>query len=141
MAVVTRNGALYLVVDDEIRAAITALDSDVNRLPYVTDQAQHGLADYWQRITATGRGDCDDYAAEKWWRLAEDLGVPDECRGIATCWVAPGDLKSGHAVCLLNVIESDQRGCLVLDNVPTSPAYWQDKAYGWDHIPAHLREQ
>lgn len=140
MAVVTRNGATYLVVDEELRAAIAALDDSINRNPYMTDQAQHGLAEYWQRIGATGRGDCDDYAMEKWHRLLEDLDVPDECRGIATCWITPGDMSSGHAVCLLNVIEEGRRNCLVLDNVPPSPAYWQEKGYAWDHIPAHLRE-
>ena len=141
MAVVTRNGATYLVVDDEIRAAITALDSDVNRLPYVTDQAQFGMPEYWQRISVERRGDCEDYAMEKQHRLSEELGVPEECRGIATCWITPGDQSSGHAVCLLNVIESDARGCLVLDNISPSPGYWQHKGHAWDHIPAHLRER
>jgi predicted transglutaminase-like cysteine proteinase len=37
----------------------------VNRLPYVTDQAQFGMPEYWQRISVERRGDCEDYAMEK----------------------------------------------------------------------------
>ncbi|MCX7205740.1 MAG: transglutaminase-like cysteine peptidase [Proteobacteria bacterium] len=49
-----------------------------NRVPYKTDQAHWGVADYWAtpiEMLASNAGDCEDYAAAKYFTL-RDLGAP-----------------------------------------------------------------
>jgi predicted transglutaminase-like cysteine proteinase len=49
-----------------------------NRIPYQTDQAHWGVADYWAtpiEMLASNAGDCEDYAAAKYFSL-RDLGTP-----------------------------------------------------------------
>jgi predicted transglutaminase-like cysteine proteinase len=47
----------------------------VDRFPYETDAERYGQADFWERISAAGLGDCEDYVLEKRARLME-AGVP-----------------------------------------------------------------
>ena len=49
-----------------------------NRQPFVEDQAQWGVEDYWatpSEFLSSGGGDCEDYAIAKYFTLKE-LGVP-----------------------------------------------------------------
>jgi predicted transglutaminase-like cysteine proteinase len=49
-----------------------------NRVPYQTDQAHWGVLDYWAtpiEMLASNAGDCEDYAAAKYFSL-RDLGAP-----------------------------------------------------------------
>jgi predicted transglutaminase-like cysteine proteinase len=55
----------------------------VNTYPYQTDAAQYGVPEFWEPISATGRGDCEDYVLEKRKRLL-DAGVN------------PADLRMGE---------------------------------------------
>ncbi|MEJ2793945.1 transglutaminase-like cysteine peptidase [Iodobacter sp. LRB] len=49
-----------------------------NKIPYQTDQAHWGVTDYWAtpvEMLASNAGDCEDYAAAKYFSL-RDLGAP-----------------------------------------------------------------
>jgi predicted transglutaminase-like cysteine proteinase len=49
-----------------------------NRVPYVSDQAHWGMNDYWAtpvEMLGSNGGDCEDYAASKYFSLRE-LGAP-----------------------------------------------------------------
>lgn len=49
-----------------------------NRVPYATDQAHWAMPDYWAtpiELLASNAGDCEDYAAAKYFSL-RDLGAP-----------------------------------------------------------------
>lgn len=66
---------------------VVAVQARVNRLPYVSDLANWGMADRWEtpaEMFARG-GDCEDYALTKYFALRE-LGLAESAMRIAIVW-------------------------------------------------------
>jgi predicted transglutaminase-like cysteine proteinase len=66
---------------------VAAVQAAVNKLPYVSDLANWGMADRWETPTemfARG-GDCEDFALTKYFAL-RDLGVAESAMRIAIVW-------------------------------------------------------
>lgn len=67
--------------------AVVAVQARVNKLPYVSDLANWGMADRWEtpaEMFARG-GDCEDYALTKYFAL-RDLGLSEHAMRIAIVW-------------------------------------------------------
>jgi predicted transglutaminase-like cysteine proteinase len=93
------------------RERIDAVNAFFNRMPYVLDQANWGLSDYWASpLQFLGRaGDCEDYAIAKFVTLRQ-LGFSNEELRL----VVLDDLNLGIAHAVLVVAEGER--LLVLDN-------------------------
>jgi predicted transglutaminase-like cysteine proteinase len=66
---------------------VFGVQARVNRLPYVADLANWGMADRWEtpaEMFARG-GDCEDYALTKYFAL-RDLGLSESAMRIAILW-------------------------------------------------------
>ena len=131
------------------RERLEKVNAEVNALPYQFDSVLWDREDFWERISKAKRGDCEDYALEKWIRLREELptfgqGPVDLWLMPATCWVesnaGPGT-GDYHAVLIVNTTESD----LLLDNrreaiipVRYAPYVWHKlfnpRTRGWDYV-------
>lgn len=95
---------------------VAAVHARVNRLPYVSDLANWGMADRWEtpaEMFARG-GDCEDYALTKYFAL-RDLGVAESAMRIAIVWDNVD--QEQHAVLF---VEIDGKGW-VLDNKFDAP--------------------
>lgn len=92
-------------------AQLDAVNSFMNRAPYITDPVNYGVADYWATPLQflTKDGDCEDYAIAKFVSLRE-LGFANAQMRIVV--VDDLNLRVPHAVLVVNV---DGRA-LVLDN-------------------------
>ncbi|MDY6923139.1 MAG: transglutaminase-like cysteine peptidase [Pseudomonadota bacterium] len=94
-----------------------AVDRAVNALPYVSDNQNWGVADYWeapQEMFARG-GDCEGFALTKYFALRE-LGIRDDAMRIAVVWDRR-DLEE-HAVLLVRA----GGDTWILDNKTARPA-------------------
>ncbi|NYT40293.1 transglutaminase-like cysteine peptidase [Sphingomonas sp. R-74633] len=66
---------------------VVAVQARVNKLPYVSDLANWGMADRWEtpaEMFARG-GDCEDYALTKYFAL-RDLGLSESAMRLAIVW-------------------------------------------------------
>lgn len=82
--------------------AVVAVQARVNKLPYVSDLANWGMADRWEtpaEMFARG-GDCEDYALTKYFAL-RDLGFSERAMRIAIVW--DNDDREQHAVLFVEV--------------------------------------
>ena len=110
----TRDYATLDRVNDQVNADVA----------YTPDDEQFHVADYWEDVRASGRGDCDDYAVTKLRRLLE-LGWPKDDLRLAIVGVdVPGD----HAV--LCARTEDSRWW-VLDNRYPHPSRPTLLPYAW----------
>lgn len=108
------------------------INTKVNRYPGAVDKEVFGKVDYMQRISIVGKGDCEDYVAEKY-ALLKEAGWPTDKMGPVSC-VAPDG--SGHAVLLVKL----DNELLVLDNLSHWIVNYLKTPYTWDYIPAYLLE-
>lgn len=95
------------------RQELSAVNADINKLPYRVDVEQYGLPDFWIEMD-DGGGDCEDYALVKRAKLRE-LGWAKEDLDICICEIQ-GD---GHAVLVAHTSEGD----FVLDSYGNPPVY------------------
>jgi len=97
----------------EGRARIEAVNRSVNMaVRYMSDYAQHGVADLWSPPLATlttGLGDCEDYAIAKF-AVLRDAGVPADSLRILL--VRDTVARADHAVLAVR----EQSRWLILDN-------------------------
>jgi len=113
-----------LLVKYPLLAAAQAVNHVVNkRVSFVTDPAQHGVDDLWQRPSVTfntGKGDCEDYAIAKR-ALLEQMGFPAN-----RMWLTHGQMTSelegnpagtGH----MNLTVEQGGKYYTLDNLLTPP--------------------
>ena len=94
---------------------IKAINSYMNRAPYITDPRNWGVKDYWATLKEffLKDGDCEDYAIAKYFSL-KALGIAPEQMRIAV--VEDMNLKSPHAVLVVNLKGQNW----ILDNqIPT----------------------
>lgn len=100
------------------RARIERVNATVNNaVRYVSDYAQHGVADRWTAPLATlaaGQGDCEDYAIAKY-ALLRDAGVAEN--DLRLLLVKDRAVRQDHAVLAVRL---DARW-LVLDNRRDTP--------------------
>jgi predicted transglutaminase-like cysteine proteinase len=108
-----RRGAAWTATIARLRAApqgglLQAVNAEINKARYVSDQQNWGKADYWAApadLLARG-GDCEDFAAAKYFALKE-LGIPaSRMRMLIT---------RDHAVLVVDTAD----GPVVLDNLRT----------------------
>lgn len=91
-----------------------------------SDQANYGVADYWElplESGGDGAGDCEDYALEKR-KLLTDKGIPETALSIALVQTGWGE---AHAVLLVRT----DKGDYVLDNLSSWIQPWKDVSYTW----------
>lgn len=88
------------------------INTEVNKLPYVSDPVKYRRDDFWTSIGQSG-GDCDDYAVGKLRRLVA-RGWPIEKLRLACCYT---ELDEYHAVLIVEGPEADY----MLDNRLDSP--------------------
>ena len=121
---------------------VKAVNSHMNKAPYITDSKNWGQKDYW---SSPGEfmarfGDCEDYAIAKFLSLRRLGFDPSELRVVA---VKDMNLKVGHAI-LIVFIDGKP---LVLDNqikqvVPAEkvrhyqPIFSINTQFWWRHRPA-----
>ncbi|MFS2108830.1 transglutaminase-like cysteine peptidase [Sphingomonas sp. Sphisp140] len=102
---------------------VSGVQAVVNRLPYVSDLANWGMADRWEtpaEMFARG-GDCEDFALTKYFAL-RDLGLPEAAMRIAVVW----DSRDAEQHAVLFVEAGGQRW--VLDNKFAAPVPAADVA-------------
>ena len=116
------TAAVRVKWDAAHRAQLLAVNAQVNRVEYVTDQAQYNQAEYWQ---VSARGDCEDKALAKE-ELLRLHGWPQGSLDIAICRVN----GAGHAVLIVHTDKSD----LVLDNNHDELRAWDDPEYDWIEV-------
>jgi predicted transglutaminase-like cysteine proteinase len=88
---------------------IAKVNAAVNQFPYSPDWVNFSLPDLWRRISEMKRGDCDDYACEKRFRLME-AGIPWRDLRFATCFVETGERH------LILLVKGEKGGDWILDN-------------------------
>jgi predicted transglutaminase-like cysteine proteinase len=95
----------------EPMAQLDAVNSFMNRAPYVTDPVNYGLPDYWATPLQfmNKDGDCEDYAIAKYFSLRQ-LGLPDERMRIVV--VDDLNLRVPHAILVVYLGER----AYILDN-------------------------
>lgn len=93
------------------QAQLEAVNSFMNRAPYVTDPVNYGVPDYWATPLQflSKDGDCEDYAIAKYESLRQ-LGFPDEQMRIVV--VDDLNLRVAHAILVVYMGER----AYVLDN-------------------------
>ncbi|MDQ0251466.1 putative transglutaminase-like cysteine proteinase [Sphingomonas kyeonggiensis] len=102
---------------------VSGVQAVVNRLPYVSDLANWGMADRWEtpaEMFARG-GDCEDFALTKYFAL-RDLGLPEAAMRIAVVW----DSQDAEQHAVLFVEAGGQNW--VLDNKFAAPVPAADVA-------------
>jgi predicted transglutaminase-like cysteine proteinase len=99
------------IADSDPAAQLEAVNSFMNRAPYVTDPVNYGVPDYWATPLQfmTKDGDCEDYAIAKFMSLRQ-LGFRNGQMRVAVV----DDLNLGIAHAIL-VVYLDGRA-FVLDN-------------------------
>jgi predicted transglutaminase-like cysteine proteinase len=94
------------------------INTMMNRIPYITDDKNWGVSDYWATPVEFMKrgGDCEDYAIAKYTALRA-LGVPEERLRIAIVH----DLQKNipHAILIVYTDE----GAMVLDNQTPTARY------------------
>lgn len=92
-------------------AQLEAVNSFMNRAPYVTDPINYGVPDYWATpMQFMGKdGDCEDYAIAKYFSLRQ-LGLPDQRMRIVI--VDDLNLRIPHAILVVYLGER----AYILDN-------------------------
>jgi predicted transglutaminase-like cysteine proteinase len=95
----------------EPMAQLDAVNSFMNRAPYVTDPVNYGVPDYWATPLQfmSKDGDCEDYAIAKYFSLRQ-LGLPDERMRIVV--VDDLNLRVPHAILIVYLGER----AYILDN-------------------------
>ncbi len=128
------------------KAQLAAVNRYANHLPYVLDEDNYGVPDYWAivREFLDNGGDCEDYAITKFYSL-KWLGFdPDRMRIVV---VQDTNLRVPHAI--LALYRQDGQ-ILVLDNqirqiVPAesivhyAPVFSVNEAHWWIHYPRSLK--
>jgi len=126
------------------RALLAGVNAAINSAAYVDDQDNWGVADRWQtsRELAERGGDCEDYAAAKYFALRA-AGAPAEALLIAV--VTDEATGQRHAVLMVRLPE----GAVVLDNLhddvrsASSFAHYRPlmamNETGWRLAAPHLR--
>ena len=102
---------------------VSGVQAVVNRLPYVADLANWGMADRWEtpaEMFARG-GDCEDFALTKYFAL-RDLGLPEAAMRVAVVW----DSRDAEQHAVLFVEAGGQSW--VLDNKFAAPVPAADVA-------------
>ncbi len=94
-----------------LRVMAEKVNAMMNEVPYVEDQANWGVSDYWETpVEFLSRGgDCEDFAIAKYVSL-RSLGVPEERLRVAIV----KDLQKGVPHAVLIVYTDD--GAIILDN-------------------------
>lgn len=106
---------------DALLAAARRVNAEVNaEVRPLTDPENYGVAEYWT-LPTNGRGDCEDYALEKYHRLL-DAGVDSRDLRIAVVLDRRGD---NHVVLVLHHRDGD----LVLDSLTQSILPWNETGY------------
>jgi len=102
---------LHDVAALEPMAQLDAVNSFMNRAPYVTDPVNYGVPDYWATPLQfmSKDGDCEDYAIAKYFSLRQ-LGLPDERMRIVV--VDDLNLRVPHAILVVYLGER----AYILDN-------------------------
>ncbi|MCH8684066.1 transglutaminase-like cysteine peptidase [Pedomonas mirosovicensis] len=122
------------------KAQMRLVNDTMNRVRYVTDQENWGVADYWETVDqflARGAGDCEDFAIAKYMALKAAGFSPDEMRIVVL-----QDLNLGVPHAILAVREGNQ--WLILDNqikqimpdtaiVHYRPIYSINEKFWWLH--------
>jgi predicted transglutaminase-like cysteine proteinase len=95
----------------EPMAQLDAVNSFMNRAPYVTDPVNYGVPDYWATPLQfmSKDGDCEDYAIAKYFSLRQ-LGFADERMRIVV--VDDLNLRVPHAILVVYLAER----AYILDN-------------------------
>jgi predicted transglutaminase-like cysteine proteinase len=85
-----------------ILASLTAINVDLNENPYRADAANWSQADYWATSAELSQrgGDCEDYAAAKYFALRR-LGIPADDMRIAI--VVDDAIGERHAILLVRI--------------------------------------
>lgn len=96
---------------EDRRTQVDAVNSFLNRQPYLTDPRNYGIADYWATPSQflTRDGDCEDYAIAKFLSLRA-LGFDNDMLRLVV--LRDLNLKIGHAI-LVVYLDGER---LVLDN-------------------------
>lgn len=99
-----------LIVTSDNWKIIENVQTEGNKVVWMSDQQQFGVADKWDfphEIAGNLRKDCDGIALYKW-KLLVQAGIPDACLSMVICKIN----GEGHAVlCLIT-----DRGDFILDN-------------------------
>jgi predicted transglutaminase-like cysteine proteinase len=104
-------------------AAARQVNAEVNgAIRPLTDPENYGVAEYWS-LPSNGRGDCEDYALEKYRRLL-DAGVDSRDLRIAVVLDSRGD---NHVVLVLHHSDGD----LVLDSLIQAILPWNETGYSF----------
>jgi predicted transglutaminase-like cysteine proteinase len=110
-----------IVITDETRELIVAVNRHVNRtIKAVKDIKHWGKVDQWD-IPTDGRGDCEDYQLLKRKLLAE-AGLPRRAMRMTVVLDQHGD---GHAVLTIRTPDAD----LILDNLTDAVLPWRETSY------------
>lgn len=94
-----------------LRVMAERVNAMMNKIPYIEDQNNWGVSDYWETpVEFLSRGgDCEDFAIAKYVSL-RSLGVPEERLRVAIV----KDLQKGVPHAILIVYTDD--GAIILDN-------------------------
>ncbi|MFW0776893.1 MAG: transglutaminase-like cysteine peptidase [Rickettsiales bacterium] len=130
------------VRNQPLRKQLKAINNWANKHPYIIDQLNWGLEDYWETPYEfmTVNGDCEDYAIAKYYSLRA-LGVPEEDLRI----IIVQDFNLGGIIhAILGVYDDGE--LLILDNQIKQirpamsiyhyrPIYGVNKDWWWAYTP------
>ncbi len=122
------------VREKSFRDQLDAINEWGNAHPYIIDQLNWGMEDYWETPYQfmEVNGDCEDYAIAKYYSLRA-LGLPDDRMRI----IIVQDLNLGGIIhAILGVYDGDE--LLILDNqskqvIPALNIYHYRPIYGVNH--------
>jgi predicted transglutaminase-like cysteine proteinase len=104
---------LSSIREKSFREQLTIVNSWANEHPYIEDQVNWGLEDYWETPYEFMEvsGDCEDYAITKYYSLRA-LGIPEERLRV----IILQDLNLGGIIHAVLGVYDDDNNMMILDN-------------------------
>lgn len=137
------KGLIERLAGESLRSQVDEINDWANKHPYIVDQLNWGLEDYWETPYEfmTVNGDCEDYAIAKYYSLRA-LGVPEDKLRI----MVVQDLNLGGVIHAILGVYDDDNELLILDNQITQvrpalkiyhyrPIYGVNEGWWWAYTP------
>lgn len=116
----------YSAISDATLDYLEKVNTEINSIiDYTPDKFAFGVNDLWRNLPKGGRGDCDDYAVTKKFRLLESERIDADRLRLTICVTETRELHAVLSVFTGRKTKNNSLGIVVLDNrYPSIYAYY-----------------